>query len=446
MRYDNLILRLVLISFFASNALLGQSQLRKLSHVSAAETVNQIFANQVVRSGPSPNTKCGSNNPFIKHLFNHGVDLHSEPTTASLLIQTSCQKEWPKYGSCCERVSLYRYAKKDQSDIMTAASIVEKKFEEFLEVTRPLYNIIVTLKSIKSDNVFVGFIKNILSRFDEKNLFYFGKLMESKELGATFRVNNQRCWKKIIAVRKSSLCQTCSGRSSGFFDGERIKISLNLCTDILSDCASAFEQIANLLKILGILAEDFRVSGILEKSHGSSQEFKLVSELAASIKEQHLTRKAGEFTAAIEAQRLKKEFKKTASNRLESVEKKNFDQKKKEIEQKLVGLSQSSYLCDRFLQLSKLPFIWDVASHFDIDLNIFSELIELYKQVDVRLQAWGSSQPSNWSHLKARVLLLSHMTSVSSASSNRVFANIFTGDVKTIDEVSDFVLNFDGML
>ena len=442
MRYDNLILRLVLICFIATRAALGQgmSQLKERTRLSASEKIHMIFTSQSIRSSLAPTTICQNKNPFIKHLFDRGVDLYPEPTNAPHLVKRSCPTEWPKFGSCCDRTSLLEYAKKDQSDIMTAASIVEKKFREFTTAIRPLYDVIVLLSAIKNDNVFVGLVRNIMRRFDSKNLYYFTHLMQNKNLVADFQRDNRKCWTKIVAVRKSALCQTCSGRSQEFFEGKKIKISEHTCTDILSFCASTFEQIANLLKILGILAEDIKVSGILEQTGANFEGLKLISELSASIKEQHLTRKAGEFTAAIQAKKQAESFEKVAERLQATGDKQNFESRKKEIEKKLLGLTQSSYLCDRFLRLSKLPFIWDIANHFDIDVEVFKQATLLYQHASEKIQVWKSTQTSKWT-LGSRLLLCSPKSAVAQSTTPQAFISNFAGDVKTIKKPSAFVLN-----
>ena len=83
---------------------------------------------------------------------------------------------------------------------------------------------------------------------------------------------HKNCWiTEMSALRSSSLCYTCSGRSNVFFNGTKALITYDSCTQMLGKCSDSIDEIVELIltaqEILEILfeLEKYKIQNILNE-------------------------------------------------------------------------------------------------------------------------------------------------------------------------------------
>ena len=180
-----------------------------------------------------------SMNPFIQTLLQGGVLLNKEPSRES----NKCGEEWKMYGSCCEETSLLKYAKEDSS----LFRIRSMKF--ITELKHLLKGIKISMFRLKRRDG--GPNKNSLLKLARhpgkyslkylKGLFErikgFNKLeqvfLESKD---TILNTQSACINKLVELRSSSLCGTCSSRSGVFFVKGRALMPFSTCRSVIETC------------------------------------------------------------------------------------------------------------------------------------------------------------------------------------------------------------------
>jgi hypothetical protein len=262
----------------------------------------------------------------------------------------------------------------------------------------------------------------LLESFDQNNLKYFASLMDlinSPEEILNYKTETKTCWAKVTDMRKRALCETCSGRSQIYFEKDLAKISQRNCKDLMLVCTKSFSFTIQFLKVLGILSRDIQHSDLTLftnwKTKSRLQEF---GSIGQEISSGHLTCKINQLRIETEA-----------SNHFSLKYSKKTDSKRpKPSDQEQNPLIEASDLCDKFLRLSKDPFILTIADYFDIDLEIFTRAYEVIRdnQQSSSIFKLRQSRPGNW-RLGKRLLGFGVMTQSSSTSGN----NIFTGDTKT---------------
>lgn len=377
----------------------------------------EIFEGSELRKTPPPSV-CSKKNPFLTHLYQRGVDLFDQPQ----IHAGGCPSEWKAHGTCCNHEQLREYASKDQADITHAADLLVDHFLQFVLAVKPLYTMLSVLNDNKEDPRRENYLAlKLLKSFDQNNLKYFASLMDlinSPEEILNYQTETKTCWAKATDMRKAALCETCSGRSQIFFEKKLAKISQRNCEDLMLVCAKSFSFTVQFLKVLGILSRDIQDSGLINSNHWKTKN--QLSQLCS------ISQEIGSGHLACKMNRLQKKTKTLTHSLKDSQATDSMPPKPSDkVHDDLIEVSD---LCDKFLRLSKDPFILTIADYFDINLHIFTKAYEVIRdnQQSSSICKLRQSRSGNW-RLGKRLLGLGVMTQSSSTSGN----NMFTGDTKT---------------
>ena len=162
-------------------------------------------------------TKCSGKNTFLETLRQKGVLVYD---TVSV-NDASCGDEWKRYGTCCNQYSLTRYAKRDTKGIHKSIRQVQAMIE----------NLHSTINSMR--NINPSLIESLLSKYPMSIL--------------SGEVSYEACWELIAKVRRSSLCNTCSGISEVYFKNNKINLGIDTCSNIIETCKTHFISTLEML-------------------------------------------------------------------------------------------------------------------------------------------------------------------------------------------------------
>lgn len=412
--------KLLIFMFVAFNFLIADSTTKRSGQANnngrgkVKTALLGIFKQTKLRDDQS-SSNCSKKNPFLTHLYQRGVDLYEDPQFHA----AGCPSEWKAHGTCCNEQQLREYASKDQADITRAADLLMEHFLQFVQTMKPLYTLLSEMESNKEDRRRDNDLATkLLKSFDQNNLKYFASLMDlinSPEEMLKHKTETKTCWAKVTDMRKRALCETCSGRSEIFFEKNLAKISQKNCNDLMLACAKSFSFTVRFLKILGILLRDIQDSSLIEKNDWNAKsQLRRFGSISQEISSGHL---------ACKISHLQKKTKDSAHFPNDS--KKGDTKPPVPNEHGQEFDVESSDLCDKFLRLSKEPFILTIADYFNIDMDIFTRAFE-----DIRgnqqYSSFGRAGPSNW-RLGKRLLGMGGQTQSSSTGVNY----FFSGDTKT---------------
>jgi hypothetical protein len=158
----------------------------------------------------------------------------------------------------------------------------------------------------------------------------------------------ERCWEKMIKVRSSSVCSTCSGRSSVFFKGEKGLVKDSDCVAILDHCTDSFQTTFDLFVDVKFLMSKLSA---FASSIGKS---------ALNAKHQKTINKLNNFVKQIVESKIQEsieDYVKVASKK---------------------DSPQAGELCGRLVKLSEKTFIEELA---EVAGSIDKEMEDYMKQI-----------------------------------------------------------------
>jgi hypothetical protein len=166
-----------------------------------------------------------------------------------------------------------------------------------------------------------------------------------------------KCWhKKMAQVRGSSLCYTCSGRSTSFFEGNKALITPAACEDILKECTPSLEMIVELIE-------------------GAPKMWSLIQE---RLRQRAL--KSGlpiDFNKEIEG-KMSMLFSKVNSNEVHSLLKRYHELKGSSDRKKISEINAE--LCSRFVDLRETPFLAKFIGLFIPFSRVYYQINAFYDQ------------------------------------------------------------------
>lgn len=191
-----------------------------------------------VSCNDAPNTKdCAQRNPFSIELAKSHRDMFLPQQSA--YEQGTCGGEWKTFGTCCKLGNLTDYAIRDGQKIRRSIDIAITNGKSIAQIYMKLANLgknVVQMTSGSSKKL----IEYVHSSEGESMIMLMKNILEKPDF---LKSQTEKCWNKMIKVRSSSLCFTCSGRSESFFDGEKALISQESCNSILNECSEHFNSI-----------------------------------------------------------------------------------------------------------------------------------------------------------------------------------------------------------
>ena len=163
---------------------------------------------------------------------------------------TVCKTEWNQYMTCCQGQSLVQYANADKVSILGHVAKVNQEYEEFIENIED-----IKLRSLQLDYFFENTVdpevkkelKNAITLFKKRSQSYFNTFISHATI-ESFAQENLKCWNKMINLRQTSLCATCSSRSSEFFIENHVVVAPDVCIDIVTECRESFTNLVNYMK------------------------------------------------------------------------------------------------------------------------------------------------------------------------------------------------------
>jgi hypothetical protein len=222
-------------------------------------------------------TKCIDANPYIKVLQKErGLVVLPHPTDFN---KTTCKSEWKDHGVCCNETSAIAYATQDAEVIRSSVTSLVSSLKELA----PLY-----IEFMKKAPMIKGLVSQAYRSFIEvveKNQApNLTRILSDIQQTDSFKQSFDRCWEKMIQIRSSSVCSTCSGRSAIFFEGEKGLVKSSDCIAILDQCTQSFQLTFDLfVDVKLLMAKLSEFSSSLGKTSVSSSHQETVAKLNAFV-------------------------------------------------------------------------------------------------------------------------------------------------------------------
>ena len=193
-------------------------------------------------------SECLAKNPFIRVMSRLNVTIYPKPTPD---LENHCPGEWSQFNTCCEPSSLKKYSEKYAEHIRESVSDVNKEisvFQRFVERFNSTIYELAALSDIdwkssplvSQNKTFKTQLAALLQEVNKKTIYK--DFFDFRRSDITeFRESNIKCWDKMIQLRNSALCSTCSGRSEVFFSKLKANMQQNQCRSIIQDCWITFK-------------------------------------------------------------------------------------------------------------------------------------------------------------------------------------------------------------
>jgi len=106
-------------------------------------------------------------------------------------------------------------------------------------------------------------IQKLVTTANDKYIFYeIFFSFKAKNITEKYAASNEKCWNKMIQMRSSSLCSSCSGRANLFFSKNRANIYHRTCSYVIKDCWFSFKVASQYFKTLSSLGFVIRLKKI----------------------------------------------------------------------------------------------------------------------------------------------------------------------------------------
>ena len=193
---------------------------------------------------------CTAQNPLIRMLKRHEVEIFDTPIAAN---SQTCVSEWGTHQTCCDAKSLVKYAEADirklnkdmkdvKNDVIKMSKWV-KKNEEKIEKA-------IKKADMKDKKEFIEQLNKDWKSFKRE----LDSVLDNEKKAED---EKDDCFERIKDIRTSSLCFTCSGRSSQFFLKGLAKISMSDCRRTIDKCGDTWRKSIDLVDAI-VLAKKIR--------------------------------------------------------------------------------------------------------------------------------------------------------------------------------------------
>ena len=222
--------------------------------------ISTISVLSFINGSAQLNKKCPNKNPFLKIVVRGrtgNVKLLEEPTFSTNI--TMCKKEWTKYGNCCSEETIIKHINQDSRNIKNAMLSTQQSTINYLKNLHALVaeSELIIKNANKTSNI--ELLKAARSLVDSiSNLDqHLGSTINSTDWDS-FHLPINKCWDKMIAMRKGSLCSTCSSRGDIFFYKGKALISEETCEEVLSICTGYFNKMIGIVNTIEIVEQSFQ--------------------------------------------------------------------------------------------------------------------------------------------------------------------------------------------
>jgi hypothetical protein len=176
--------------------------------------------------------------------FQDSIKLHLKPSREANLL--ACNDEFSKYNTCCETESLQDFMEKGvEADALRWNNALKNMHifrKEVIEKRDILVAKIADLLKSLEQAVREGRVRQVgldAAKMLNKYLPMINKTYHNKT-EKNYRAEAQACFDEVSTLRKNSLCLVCSGRSSIFFNGQRMTIKQRTCESLIESCFNTF--------------------------------------------------------------------------------------------------------------------------------------------------------------------------------------------------------------
>ena len=196
---------------------------------------------------PALAADCINKNTFLNDLVTtHGLTPNSHPVK----VKDHCRREWSDHGSCCSVSEITKYVAWDKERLNVDTEVLNVLIPALKALFKDISPSIAKWASLIPNTPSTTRITQYITNTNEA----------TKDTSA----NHNKCWiTEMSALRSSSLCYTCSGRSNVFFNGNKALVTYASCTRMLDSCSDSIGEIVELiltteetLKILSTLEEN----------------------------------------------------------------------------------------------------------------------------------------------------------------------------------------------
>lgn len=154
------------------------------------------------------------------------IDVFQKPVN----VDDYCRGEWDFHGTCCNARSAASFvAAENKLTDRYATELVQ----EVDELAQGMIQAEPSLQSKLGRQLFQNFRDAKTAVLVIRERFSQGK---------------EKCNHKLKQIRSNSLCSICSGRSTLFFNNEKLLIPENSCQEIVQECKHTWKDIMTLMK------------------------------------------------------------------------------------------------------------------------------------------------------------------------------------------------------
>ena len=259
-----------------------------------------LLLKNILSKAAEPASKCTNKNVFMSRLVDSQVTVFDHPKAST---SASCSTEWGAYKTCCDIGSLVQYSSKDQKHIMNA---VKNVTESMYLISRDIDNTIKLIKDLSKEGLPLNKLLTIyeasyLSEDQDKfRLTQHNVLTNFPQVSS----NSEQCWQHITQMRAVSLCGICSGRSQAFFKKDKITVTVDTCSEVMTHCSAHFGVLVKFIKRVSLLIDSLHkeiVNGPHKFSGLILENIRNVSIISNQLKNNRLVHTIHEYFIAIDA-------------------------------------------------------------------------------------------------------------------------------------------------
>lgn len=176
-------------------------------------------------------------------------------------IRGKCGKEWDVYGLCCHPWEIESHLNVDQGRLLNTS---QKFIQFYSKLNSSLSTVFVALKKLALASPHqwfpdwatnINFAKSFLSKGENLYNFESYSTYGNDVLTSVYKTEMQKCWSDMVALRRASICSTCSGRSSVFFKDGKGMVADSFCQRSIKSCLKSLTMTFDMIKMLKWLSD-----------------------------------------------------------------------------------------------------------------------------------------------------------------------------------------------
>ena len=208
---------------------------------------------------------CNLDNPHLKTLKEKGVTVFDQSQQSSDI----CLTDWGINQTCCDSAKVLEWNASQRALLSTLANSAIAEIKVLVdgivqEVIQPL-----SLTPIQK--------ALLIKPEEEARITAFAEYLASPNLVSV----QATCMTRISKFRASAVCNTCSGKSSLYFEGDKLSISTQTCRLIVTDCMASWKDLVHLITEMDFA---FRLAVEIKRAQGGNPNIKLDNDDSEKLK------------------------------------------------------------------------------------------------------------------------------------------------------------------